>query len=139
MAAFHQEAAGSGRFESSTAKCGTRKTEPPQAHGDQIVWASGQGAEIATLHGHIGELVVAVRQRMKDGILTEPASFLEAGPESALVVGPPGRTLACLVASEELVPGIVAIIGDAAGDQAKTIRAVERLLGRGFEVHPHAA
>lgn len=137
--AFAQKATGSRNFRSRSAKRNVHGTELPRIRSDQIAWASGGGVEIATLHGHLDDLVAAVLQRMEDGVLMERASFLEEGPDSALVVGPPGRALVCLVANEELAPGIVAVIGDAAGDRAEAIGAVERLLGRGFEVHPHAA
>jgi hypothetical protein len=104
----------------------------------EIVWPSGEGLEIGTIEGTLGELIDLLGRRAARGRLRERVAYGEDGTEKALVLGPPARTLACLLADESQAPGIVAVIADAGADPGKVVRRVDRLLGPRFQVRRHA-
>ena len=106
---------------------------------EDIVWPSGEGHEIGTIKGDLNAIVGIVRRRMNRGTVREPVSYGEDGPARALVLGQPRKeTVACLVTDESQAPGVVAVIADVGADPAAVIRAVEKTVGRGFEVRRHA-
>jgi hypothetical protein len=105
----------------------------------KIVWPSGEGREIGTIDVDLDRLLGTVRRRMYRGAVREPVSYGEDGAARALVLGQPRRqTLACLVADATQAPGVVAVIADLGADPEMVVKRVERVLGRGFEVHRHA-
>ncbi len=109
-----------------------------RAQPGDVVWPSGEGREIGTIRGTIDELLGVLRRRVNRGRVREHVSYGEDGAESAVVLGPPSRTLACLLSDDSQAPGVVAVIADVGADPCVVVKTVERVLGRRFEVHRHA-
>jgi hypothetical protein len=110
----------------------------PRAHPSDIAWPSGEGREIGTIRGSVADMLDVLRRRLSRGRVREQIYYGEDGSERAVVVGPPSRTLACLLADESQAPGVVSVVADAGADPDLVVKAVGRVLGRGFEVRRHA-